>query len=328
MSFETDDRPAPFRAFVAKTAEGRNSLPRILIGTFIIVAIWLAGTVVLLAAGAVAWEHGWLPGPPRTGEGNLLGSFFETRTGMAAMILTLGSIWPGVWLVMRLLHRRRLKTLFGADDRLDWRAFRRAAVAAIVAATLLSLVNLATDPSVTRSDLDLGSWTVLLLPLALVLLIQTSAEEILFRGYLLQSLAGRFRSPWIWAVLPALVFAACHWSPGALPWMNGAVLFSIALFAGLAVWLVRRTGNLGTAMGFHFGNNLVALLFVSSSRDGEPLALYLTRPIEDPNWTVADALVACGTQVLLCGLVLFLLLWRKSPLALSTQELPARSERF
>ncbi len=55
-------------------------------------------------------------------------------------------------------------------------------------------------------------------------LIQTGAEELVFRGYLQQQLAARFASPLIWMVLPALIFGAVHYDPataGPNVWLDG-----------------------------------------------------------------------------------------------------------
>lgn len=317
VTLDGENERSAFCAFVAKAAEGRNSVPRILIGTVLILLIWMIGTLALMVAGGYAWTRGWLPGPEPAENASLLIGFMQTCAGFAVMVLTIGTIWPATWLAMRLLHKRPVRTLFGPQERLDWSDFARAAIAALVAAGVLSLLNVAFDPTMERSSLSLASWLSLLLPMTALILVQTSAEEILFRGYLLQNLAHRFRSPWVWAALPALIFAMAHWSPGAQTWMNGAVLLSIVLFASLASWLVWRTGNLGAAMGFHFGNNIVALLFATSGTDQNSLALFLTRPVSDPSWTVADAVGGVFQQIVVFGLVLVLLTWRKSPLMIT-----------
>ena len=312
-----DDRSQDaFAAFVAQAAKGRNSLPRILIGTVIVLAVWFAGTILLMSLGAFAEATDWLPpGWGAVAEGKPFTDFAQSRLGFAAMLLTLGFIWPGVWIAIRLLHKRKLRTLFGATDRLAWGDFRRAFLATLIVATLVSLVTLFTEAKIERTDISLARWLIALPFLAILLLIQTSAEELLFRGYLLQTLAARFRTFLVWAILPAAIFAAMHWAPGAQPWMNAMAVFSIFVFAMSAVVLVRLTGNLGAAMGMHFGNNLIALLFVSSGTVSQSFAFYVTPSIEDAGWSVADAITGGAMQMVLTGGILILLLWRRSPLA-------------
>jgi membrane protease YdiL (CAAX protease family) len=70
------------------------------------------------------------------------------------------------------------------------------------------------------------------LPLALVgVLIQTGAEEVLFRGYMQQQLAARFSSPILWMVLPSAIFAALHYQPeimGDNTWLMMGAVFVFA----------------------------------------------------------------------------------------------------
>lgn len=315
-------RPAAFAHFVARAGEGRNSLPRIVFGSLLAVAVWLVGTLVILvgATFALLSMRGM---PPDWIEAlGALNALTETRFGTVAAIFSLAAIWPGVWLALRLFHTRRMNTLFGAGGRLDWSGFRRAALVTLAVAGALGLFGAIFEPSLQRSSLPLSTWLSLVPAMAVVLLLQTSAEEIFFRGYLLQSLAHRFRSPWIWAGAPTIVFALGHFPSGAQPWMAALIVLAIAVFALGAVALVRATGNLGAAMGFHFANNLVALLLVASSTDQTSLALFVVPPVDDPGWTPGDALAAGLQQIAMVACVLGLLLWRRSPFRIG--EAPPR----
>jgi hypothetical protein len=143
------------------------------------------------------------------------------------------------------------------------------------------------------------------LPLMLVLLFcQVAAEELAFRGYLMQQLGSRFRSRAIWWVAPALIFGALHldfgtYGPNA--WLIAAAAALIGLIAGD---LVARTGNLGAAIGLHFGNNFFALLIVGIPGPASGLALRLS------NLDLADtAAVRAGLLVNIAALILAYALW-------------------
>ena len=113
------------------------------------------------------------------------------------------------------------------------------------------------------------------LPLAVLgLFVQTGTEELMFRGYLQQQLAVRFRSAWVWMVLPLVLFGLVHYSPQ----QYGAVAALVVLWSGLfglaAADLTARTGNLGAAVGLHFANNASAVLMVGFKGNVGGLALY------------------------------------------------------
>ncbi|MDY6859869.1 MAG: CPBP family intramembrane glutamic endopeptidase [Pseudomonadota bacterium] len=155
--------------------------------------------------------------------------------------------------------------------------------------------------SAPELNLPLGLW-LRCLPLALMLLlVQISAEEMLFRGYLQQQLAARFTARWIWMGLPAVLFASLHWNPeaGLNAWMIIAVTLAFAL---IAADLTEQTGSLGAAMGLHFINNSVSLLFLSTQGTITGLSLYVTP------YTVSDAGPVPLDMVL--NLLMMVLIWR------------------
>jgi membrane protease YdiL (CAAX protease family) len=105
-------------------------------------------------------------------------------------------------------------------------------------------------------------------------LLQTGAEEILFRGYIQQQLAARFRSPILWMILPSALFGVLHWQPDVMGDNAIYVVAAATLFGLLAADLTAKTGSLGAAWGFHFANNVVAILIVSLDGPLSGLALY------------------------------------------------------
>ena len=170
------------------------------------------------------------------------------------------------------LHRRSPLTLLGPIP-LMMRQF--GAVVAVLIALGIAIAVLPPwgfdDP--VSAGLPPLRW-LLLLPLALLaVLIQTSAEEILFRGYLQQQLAARFRSPVIWMVVPALLFGVLHYRPDAGA-NGGLIMLWAAGFALAAADLTARAGTLGPAIGLHFMSNASALLILSAEGTLSGLALF------------------------------------------------------
>jgi len=125
------------------------------------------------------------------------------------------------------------------------------------------------------SNLALGRW-LLLLPVALVaILVQVSAEEILFRGYLQQALAARFSHPAVWLILPSALFALGHFVPSEAGPNAGLIALWAGCFGILMADLTARAGSLGPAIAVHFFNNVTALLIFAVPESLNGLALYL-----------------------------------------------------
>lgn len=188
----------------------------------------------------------------------LLGTFF---------FMGLGAVAAAFW------HRRGLASLIG-PFRPACRGFSRAVIGCmsvfLITGGIVSLVI----PESPISNLSLGTWLGYL-PLALpLLLIQTGSEELIFRGYLMQQLAARFKSVVVWMAVPAIIFGAAHYDPTLDPKLGLLIVCATGLFGLVAADLTRVTGNLGAAIGFHFVNNFFALFLVSIAGEMSGLSLY------------------------------------------------------
>lgn len=194
----------------------------------------------------------------------------------AALLILLGGfvfLTMGTAVAVRVLHRRGLGSVLGP---------RRAVIRDFLAtvkglAVLLAVVWLLPPYDMgapLEPNLAPGLWLALL-PLSLIaVLVQTSAEEIVFRGYLQQQLAARFASPFVWMLVPSALFAVGHY----LPVEAGDNAIYIAVWAGLfgvlMADLTARAGNLGPAIAVHFANNVSSLLIVSLPDMLSGLSLY------------------------------------------------------
>ncbi|MEL7116701.1 MAG: type II CAAX endopeptidase family protein [Pseudomonadota bacterium] len=192
---------------------------------------------------------------------------------MLIILATFVGMAMGPMAAVALLHRRGLRTLLGP---LPW-ALRDFIVAAgvvtLVYAASLVVWSMQYD---ALPGIDFGLW-ITVLPLALLgVLIQTGAEELVFRGYLQQQLAARFASPIAWAIVPSALFAWGHYDETAMG--QNALLFVLAtgIFGLIAADLTARTGSIGAAWGMHFANNVYAVLIVSAQGPLSGLALYQT----------------------------------------------------
>ncbi|PTW50398.1 CPBP family intramembrane glutamic endopeptidase [Rhodovulum kholense] len=251
---------------LVSTARARPELWRTGAGLAVVAAVQIG--LVYCVYGAVAALRG-----PGIAEAAFRGVFVtsQTATDTLWLLTSFLCLICGVGVAAQLLQGRSLGDLTGAPGP----AIRQFARALRALALLYLLIWVAlpsgSEPVPHRS---MGAW-LMLLPLALpALLIQTFAEELLFRGYLQQQLAARFKSPVLWIGLPALMFAAAHYSPEAAG--ANALLAALwaAAFSVAASDLTARTGNLGAAVALHFVNNAMAILIVALPGPVSGLALY------------------------------------------------------
>lgn len=288
----------------------KTTLPRLIAGVALIVVFWVLSTLAVIVAGMFVYARmGGADGsaPDMTG-------FLATPAGVLTALGSFAGIWIGAWIAMRLLHGEKLSALFGNSRRVAWGAFAKGFLAVFLTSLLSEALLYAMQPQVSRGSIGIASWLVALAPVALLTLLQTSSEELLFRAYLPRGLAKRFASPVIWAVLPVLVFTSLHWSGAAAPLMNAAGLLTIGVFAALLMLLVYATGNLGASMGAHLANNLFGFLLISHQEAYNAFALFTARPLEGAGWSAQEALVVTGIGIVCTLLTGLMLLHPRSPL--------------
>lgn len=196
-------------------------------------------------------------------------------TGTLLLLATFAGMALGPMVAVKLFHRRPVLSLFGPLPRLR----RHFAITVGICVLFYAATALIPLPAPTpQPNLEFALWASFL-PLALVgVLLQTGAEEVLFRGYLQQQLAARISSPLAWMVLPSAIFAGLHYQPEIMGENTWLMMLAVFVFAMLAADLTAVTGTIGAAWALHFVNNALAILVVSTDGPLSGLALY-TVPI-------------------------------------------------
>ncbi|WP_299371713.1 CPBP family intramembrane glutamic endopeptidase [uncultured Tateyamaria sp.] len=257
----------PHDGFVAP-ARDTAQLWRLLMGLVLAAAIFVALSRMMISTVFSVLEPGARAALATDGTTG------QTAGGTLLLLLQLGLLSVTAALVVIMVHKRRPATLIGPVG-LATRQF--VAVLSMMALLTLALWLLPPydfgDP--LERNMSLGRW-MLLLPVALLaVLIQTSAEEVFFRGYIQQQLAARFRSPLVWMLLPAGLFGVGHY----LPETAGSNATTIALWATvfglLMADLTARSGTLGPAIAVHFANNISAMVLTGTPDEMSGLALYV-----------------------------------------------------
>ncbi|MEP1612996.1 MAG: CPBP family glutamic-type intramembrane protease [Roseobacter sp.] len=261
------DRYGPHEALVAP-ARPKAQIWRLFMGLVLIAGVFLAANQF------VHQTLGTLLG--RDGYARLTGLDGQTsQLSMIFLLLSFGMIIIAVVVALRVAHQRGFSEVLGNSIE-----FRNQFASVL---TILLILNAAVfilppwgmgEPLV--ANVSLGAWLWVLPFAVFAVLVQVSAEEILFRGYLQQQLAARFSNPIIWILTPALLFGWGHYAPKELG--ENAVHFVVwsSIFGIFMADLTARAGTLAPAIAVHLVNNLVAILLVSLPGSLSGLSLYLT----------------------------------------------------
>lgn len=151
---------------------------------------------------------------------------------------------------------RPVGLLLSVTGRLRWRFLARCLLTALViyavgtvVAALLEFALLGTLAPVQPVE---GFWWLIAM-IVLVVPLQSAAEELVFRGYLLQSIGRWLRRPVFAILLPVPLFTFGHL-------YDAWGLLGVTAMAVVAGYLTWRTGGLEAAIALHVVNNVVATL--------------------------------------------------------------------
>ncbi|UNK71803.1 type II CAAX endopeptidase family protein [Microbacterium sp. H1-D42] len=186
-----------------------------------------------------------------------------------ATMLSIILLLPALLIASRIVAGRGLGLLSSVDGRLRWGWMLRGLGIAVVVFVLGMAIQIALSAiagqDIVVSEGDFQAWPMLLLVILLVPL-QATTEEYVFRGFLMQAIGSWLRHPAFAILLPLPLFVFGHlydvWG-----------LLSVGAFALAAGWLTWRTGGLEAAIALHIVNNvgvfvLAALGLVDANSSG------------------------------------------------------------
>jgi membrane protease YdiL (CAAX protease family) len=161
----------------------------------------------------------------------------------------------------------------------------------MVIAALLSTVEALVYPG--RYVLTFQPLTLLVFALFAFILIpiQTSAEELFFRGYVLQWMGLRIRNIWVLSFLNGILFFLPHTANPEMA--SGSILIGLGYFAmGFFLSLITLQDNgLELALGMHAANNLFAALFANYTVTALPSPSLFTIQTLDPVYSFVSLVV-------------------------------------
>lgn len=169
-----------------------------------------------------------------------------------------------LWGCLRLLHKRGVMSLVRPTGTFSWQKILLSAGLWFLLAALSDLVLAVLNPLNYQWSFDAKSFFLFLLPALILVPIQTSTEELIFRGYLIQWMGRYSRKMWLPLLAPSVVFMLMHFLNPEVEaygfWLTMPMYFGIGL---LMSWITLKTGGLEMALGLHLANNLYASLIVT-----------------------------------------------------------------
>ena len=182
-------------------------------------------------------------------------------------LMLLGFIVAFVFFVIALkgIHKKKLRWVITSREKIDWkRVWFGVIVWGIIVVASMS-IDLVLSPEDYTWNFKPTQFAILCVVAIVCIPIQTTLEEVLFRGYYMQGMAVWLKNKWLPLILMSLVFGLLHGLNPEIEKLGYTLLiFYIAsgFFFGI-VTLLDEGAEI--AIGMHAINNVIAALFVTAN---------------------------------------------------------------
>jgi len=289
------------REYLALALLGRNQWWRYVVSLALILFLWfgvgsllyllmlMVGLLMLVASSGSASAADWsalsveelqsLMPPPLV----FLGTF-----------LTFLPLLLGLFIAVRVVHGRPFWSLATPRKRVNWgRVWRGFWVFGLLVSVLTAL-EAALYPGRYHVTFELSRFLPFFVLGVILIPMQTTAEELLFRGYLTQGLGLLVKNPLVLAAVSGLLFTLPHLTNPELSagfWWIAPQYFIV----GFVLTLTTLTDeSLELALGVHAANNLFVGLVATFPDSAIQSETIFASSVLDPVWSFISGIVAYG----------------------------------
>ena len=247
--------------FIEQGIRSENKFWKYLLGSVLIFGASLLGQLPLLMG--VVYET--LVHKKKYPESNAaLMHFLEPNFTLFLLLFSFVFVFGGIYFVLRNLHHQSLVSIITSRATIDWKrvGFSFSLWAGFTIGSTVLFYALHPEDFILQFQ-----WTPFLVLVAIGMVLfpfQIGSEELIFRGYLMQGFGNLAHNKWFPLLMTSLLFGVLHIANPEVDKMGYSILIyyiGTGLFLGSITLLDE---GMELALGFHFANNFVGAVLVTS----------------------------------------------------------------
>ena len=165
---------------------------------------------------------------------------------------------------IKYIHKRTITSLVTSRKKIDWKRFLFGFLSWGILVLVLSVIGIYLAPENYTFNFNAKPFFILVGISIVFIPLQTSLEELLFRGYFMQGLGTLAKNKWVPLVITSVCFGLLH---GANPEVQklGSILMVFYIGTGFFYGITTLMDE-GTelALGLHAANNMIAAFLVTT----------------------------------------------------------------
>ena len=247
--------------FVEQGVNRENKFWKYIVGSLLIILASTVGQIPLLIAIVVkVFSEGKTM--PTSGED--LMKVVDSNLSLFLVLLSFAVAMVGFYFVITLFHKQTFLSVTTSRKKVDWKRI-------LFSFTLWSIFTIVSTVYSYYSSPE--NFVINFQPIPFIILffisivfipIQTSTEEYVFRGYLMQGFANLSKNKWFPLLMTSVIFGTMHIVNPEVSKM-GYIIMIYYIGTGLLLGIMTLMDEgMELALGFHAANNLITALLVTS----------------------------------------------------------------
>jgi uncharacterized protein len=202
----------------------------------------------------------------------------------------------GIIIAIRFIHKRKLISLITPNRKIDWKRIGFGFITFFGILGLTSIIDFLLNPGdYFLNDIKISEFLLLFVLVLLLTPLQTTCEELFFRGYLLQFFGKWIRIPFLLSLIVGFIFGALHFANPEMGYSPILVGADYLLTGFIWCYISVKTNSAELSIGAHAANNMLLGWFITmdDSALGNIPSLFVVKNI-DPAISLMWTIVSLG----------------------------------
>jgi len=250
--------------FIQQAYNGKNEFWRYILSFIVILIGWqFIGAIPLLVVAVMHSKD--MNDFMESAQNNFLDSGINSNLFLFLMILTFAIGLVFLFISIKYIHKRSKTSLITRRTKIDWNRFFYSFSIWFLFSVVTLAIGYFMEPETFTWNFKPIPFLILVIISFTMLPLQTSFEELFFRGYMMQGLGILVKNKWFPLLFTSVLFGLLH---GANPEVEKLGYIVMVYYIGTGFLLgIMTLMDEGTelSLGFHAANNIVAAIFVTNT---------------------------------------------------------------
>lgn len=263
--------------FITKAFVNKNHFLKYLVGLFVVLIVNQLGYLPFFIAVLIKKIQTGIPFP----DGNDILKYLDKNLTLFLIIFSFAFSLIALWFWVKNVHNMRFMDIITSRKKIDYNKILMGFLVWTILVVASIFVDILYNPNDYVLQFEWIPFIILFLIAVFMIPIQTTTEELIFRGYLMQGFGLVFKNKLYPLIATSIIFGLVHIMNPEVEKLGYIIMvyyIGMGLFLGILTLMDEGTE---LAIGVHMANNIVAALLVTADWSVfDSYALY--RDVSDP----------------------------------------------